>query len=78
MMRLIVAKIVPIPLAKISGISAMIIPYTSQRIIPTSIMIIIGSERSFVCLVLIARKPCGSKANVVKNAATNPSMVIKV
>ena len=78
MMRLIVAKIVPIPLANTRGISAMMIPYTSQRMIPTSIIIIIGSERSFVCLVFIARKPCGSKANVVKNAATNPSMVIKV
>lgn len=41
-------------------------------ITPVSIINSIGSERSLVCLDLMAFKDCGKKPNVVKNAATNP------
>lgn len=56
----------------------MIIPYTSQRMIPTSSISIMGRERSFVCFVFSERIACGKRANVVKKAATKPSMVIIV
>lgn len=50
----------------------------SQSKTPNVVIETIGSERSFVCFVLIARKPCGRSANVVKNAATKPSIVMNV
>ena len=56
------------------GISDIIEPYTIQTTTPNSSISSIGSDISFVCFVLIALNDCGKKANVVSDAAINPTI----
>lgn len=54
------------------GMSEISAPYIIQTITPISSIIRVIRDKSFVCLVLIARIDCGRKANVVSEAAINP------
>ena len=71
-------NIIETVLAAMTGVLLLSIPYASQETKPNSTIISIGSERSFVCLVLIVLIACGRNAKVVKNAAVKPIIKVRV
>ena len=52
-------------------------PYPSHKQMPTETVIYISIEIFFVSLLLTVLMVCGKKETVVRNAATNPSVVIQ-